>query len=73
MFVSEVLMEDKDNKGWVKGWAVVRSSPWHLVGVFATEEDAEMEARKMGDKYEVHYGSHRTGSDDFVWGGVTVV
>ncbi|EHJ8664836.1 hypothetical protein KB365_004872, partial [Escherichia coli] len=54
MFVSEVLMEDKDNKGWVKGWAVVRSSPWHLVGVFATEEDAETEARKMGDKYEVH-------------------
>ncbi|WP_106881402.1 hypothetical protein [Escherichia coli] len=53
---------------WVKGWAVVRSSPWHLVGVFATEEDAETEARKMGDKYEVHYGSHRTGSDDFVWG-----
>ncbi|EPM4984801.1 hypothetical protein ACTL89_004700 [Escherichia coli] len=68
MFVSEVLMEDKDNKGWVKGWVVVRSSPWHLVGVFATEEDAETEARKMGDKYEVHYGSHRTGSDDFVWG-----
>ncbi|WP_213079909.1 hypothetical protein, partial [Escherichia coli] len=45
-----------------------QSSPWHLVGVFATEEDAETEARKMGDKYEVHYGSHRTGSDDFVWG-----
>ncbi len=26
MFVSEVLMEDKDNKGWVKGWAVVRTA-----------------------------------------------
>ncbi|EAC2149999.1 hypothetical protein DUE02_13440 [Salmonella enterica subsp. enterica] len=73
MFVTEGLMEDKDNKGCVKGWAVVRNSPWHLVGVFATEEDAETEARKMGDEYEVHYGSHRTGSDDFVWGGVTVV
>ncbi len=22
----------------------------------------------MEDKDEVHYGSHRTGSDDFVWG-----
>ncbi|EJL2202938.1 hypothetical protein NL991_004541, partial [Escherichia coli] len=61
MFVAEGVMEDKDNKGCVKGWAVVRNSPWHLVGVFATEEDAEMEARKTGDEYEVHYGSHRTG------------
>ncbi|MDK6762945.1 hypothetical protein QP337_25265 [Escherichia coli] len=48
-------------------WAVVKGSPWHLVGVYATKEVAETKAKMVGDGYEVHYGSYRKGSDDFVW------
>ncbi|CDH25082.1 hypothetical protein [Xenorhabdus bovienii] len=68
MFVEEGLKPDPDNAGFVLGWGVVRYSPWHLAGVYATKEKAEIQAVNFGSVYEVHYGSHRTGSDDFVWG-----
>ena len=67
MFIAEGLEPDPINEGWVKGWAVVKGSPWHLVGVYATKEVAETKAKMVGDGYEVHYGSYRKGSDDFVW------
>ncbi|WP_281729971.1 hypothetical protein [Providencia rettgeri] len=40
MFVDSDLAPDPDNKGWVLGWGVVRYAPWHLSGVYATEEQA---------------------------------
>lgn len=66
MFIANGLKPDSDNEGWVKGWGVVRSSPWHLAGVYATEEVAEAKAKALGEGYEPRYGSHRLGSDDFV-------
>ncbi|WFQ80952.1 hypothetical protein PXH59_07635 [Xenorhabdus sp. SF857] len=69
MFVEEALKPDPLNVGFVLGWGVIRYSPWHLAGVYAIKEKAEIEAAKLGSAYEVHYGSHRTGSDDFVWQG----
>lgn len=68
MFVAKGLREDPDNKGWVLGWAVVRGSPWHLVGVYATKDMAETKANDLDKDYEVQFGSHRLGSDDFVSG-----
>lgn len=68
MFVAKGLKEDPDNKGWVLGWAVVRGSPWHLVGVYATKDMAETKANDLGKDYEVQFGSHRLDSDDFVSG-----
>ncbi|EPY8722575.1 hypothetical protein ACXHD8_001202 [Providencia stuartii] len=46
---------------------VVRGSPWDLKGVYATEEQAKQKAQSLGSDYEVHFGSHRLQSDDFVW------
>lgn len=68
MFVANGLKPDPDNKGWVIGWAVVRSDPWHLVGVYATKDVAETKAGSLGQGYEARLGSHRLGSDDFVSG-----
>ncbi|WP_110875927.1 hypothetical protein [Franconibacter helveticus] len=68
MFVANGLKSDPDNKGWVMGWGVVRSEPWHLVGVYATKDVAETKAGTLGEDYKARYGSHRLGSDDFVSG-----
>ncbi|HGH4716809.1 TPA: hypothetical protein ACJIW5_001833 [Enterobacter hormaechei] len=68
MFVADGLKSDPDNNGWVLGWGVVRTSPWHLVGVYATMDVAETKAAEMGVGYDAAYGSHRVGSDDFVTG-----
>lgn len=68
MFIAIGLVQDPDNKGWVFGWGVLRTSPWHLVGVYATKDVAETKAAGLGVEYEAAYGSHRVGSDDFVTG-----
>ncbi|HDL7801233.1 TPA: hypothetical protein PXP53_004274 [Yersinia enterocolitica] len=57
--------------GMVLGWGVVRNNPWHLAGVYTAKESAEAEASKLGNQYEIHYGSHRLGSDDFVWDSIS--
>jgi len=67
MFVAEGLKPDLNNDGWVNGWGVIRNSPWHLVGVYASKDVAETKAALLGEDYESHYGSHRLGSDDFVF------
>lgn len=68
MFVANGLKNDPNNIGWVLGWGIVRPAPWHLAGVYATKDVAEMKASEFGGDYEVKYGSHRLGSDDFVSG-----
>lgn len=68
MFVANGLKPDPDNKGWVLGWGVVRTSPWHLVCVYAKKDIAETKAAELGVGYDAAYGSHRVGSDDFVTG-----
>lgn len=68
MFVANGLKADPDNNGWVLGWGVVRTSPWQLVGVYATKDVAETKAAELGVGYDAAYGSHRVGSDDFVTG-----
>jgi len=66
MYVAEGLKPDLDNNGWVKGWGVVRNSPWHLAGVYGSKDVAETKAHMLGESYEARYGSHRLGSDDFI-------
>ncbi|CAI0838053.1 Uncharacterised protein [Serratia proteamaculans] len=68
MFIAKDLKNDSDNKGSVLGWGVVKNAPWSLSGVYATKEEANAKALVAGDGYEVKYGSHRLGSDDFVSG-----
>ncbi|MFY0556588.1 hypothetical protein, partial [Pseudomonas aeruginosa] len=42
------LPKDPDNLGWVLGWAVVQSSPWRFVDIYASEATALAEAASRG-------------------------
>lgn len=58
---------DPDNPGWIRGWGVVRMSPWALQGMYVTEAEAiAICAQHPG--FEVKRGSRKLGSNDFVAG-----
>ena len=50
------------------GWGVCRILPWHMQGIYFTEAEANFEARKVGPKYGVAFGS-----SDAVTGNFTIV
>lgn len=54
------------NPKWRRGWAVLRSEPWHLAGFFKTEKEAQQLVNSMGSNYQVKYGSNNFGTDDFI-------
>lgn len=58
---------DDSNLGWMKGWAVIRNSPWDLAGVFLTKELADAEQKVRGEEYVVGYGSRQLGSNNFIF------
>jgi serine protease Do len=49
-----------------RGWAVLRSEPWHLAGFFRTEVEAQQLASSMSGDYQVKYGLNSFGTDDFI-------
>lgn len=51
----------------MKGWGVVRNSPWHFVGMFPSHEAALEKAKELGGSYIARLGENQTGSDNFVW------
>jgi hypothetical protein len=57
---------DNDNPLWVKGWGVYRMSPWHLLGIFPTKEEAERERAAVGQEYAVDFGSRQLGTNNFI-------
>jgi serine protease Do len=57
---------DANNPGWRLGYGVFRTNPWHLVEVFQKVEEAEKLCITMGSGYQVAFGSHQLGSDNFV-------
>ncbi len=61
------IVPDRDNPGWFRGWGVVRNDPWHFVGLFDSQEEAEVEHAKYGADYLVVLGSNKKGTDEFVW------
>lgn len=67
MFVAEGLKRNPDSQRWVMGWAVVRRSPWHLIGLYASKDMADTKAGTLGEEYESAYGSHCLGTDDFIF------
>ena len=62
------LPKDPDNSGCVLGWGVIQNEPWKFVDIYASKDAAEAEAFTLGAGYNVSYGSHRLGTDDFVGG-----
>lgn len=66
--VTQDLKPDPENDGWYLGWGVARNSPWHLAAVCASEGEATAYANKsLGENYRIGFGTHRLGTDDFVF------
>lgn len=57
---------DDLNPGWIKGWAVFRTSPWDIYGVFPSRVEADVFCTALGSEYEVAYGAHRLATSDFI-------
>lgn len=62
------LPKDPDNSGWVLGWGVIQSAPWKFIDIYASKDAAESEAASRGTGYQVEYGSHELGTDNFMGG-----
>ena len=60
---------DESNPLWVKGWAVLRPSPWLLHGLYPSRVQADLVKAVLGTDHEVVYGSRRLATDDFVHAG----
>lgn len=58
---------DPDNPGWIRGWGVVRMSPWAVQGMSPTEAEA-FAACAQPPGFEVKYGARKLDSNDFVAG-----
>jgi serine protease Do len=58
---------DADNVGNILGWGVLKANPWHLAGVHPTPECAKAQQSNLDDEYEVKWGSHKVGTDDFIY------
>lgn len=53
------------------GRGVVRTSPWHFVGIYKTKDEAAAEAASRGDGYIVRYGDNQEFTDNFIWDSVS--
>lgn len=47
------------------GWGAVRETPWHFAGLYASQEEAQAEANRMGDGYVARYGERQSITDTF--------
>ena len=50
----------------LKGWGVVRKSPWHFAGLYPTKQEADAKAQEMGAGYVVLFGEQLQGTDNFI-------
>lgn len=66
MFDTEGFPADPENPNWVKCWACYSLEPWHLASVYKYQKDAESALERYGDNYQVAYGSHHLGTDEFI-------
>ena len=61
------LDEDNAKEGWIRGYGVLRMSPWHFAGLFPTVAEANRQRETLGPEYIVKLGSRRLGTDDFIF------
>ena len=59
------------NPKWRRGWAVLRSEPWHLAGFYQTEAEALQLASTLNSEYQVKFGANKFDTDDFALSGTT--
>lgn len=48
-----------------EGWGVYRVVPWHMHGIYLTEAEADVEAKRAGPQYTVDFGSSHGPSGNF--------
>ena len=48
-----------------EGWGVYRIFPWHMHGIYLTQSEADVEAKKVGSQYTVDFGSSHAGTGNF--------
>jgi hypothetical protein len=63
---NDVSGPDAGKPGWIKGWGVVRSAPWHFVGIYPTESEARAVLSEQEEGFDVRFGSNQTGTDNFL-------
>lgn len=68
MFDYTGFSKDPNNAYSVLCWACFSSDPWHLAGIYKTEEEAKKILEVLGRGYKLRYGSHEKGTDEFVGG-----
>ena len=51
----------------LRGWGVVRSAPWHFLGLYPDRTIADAAAKEVGSDYIVRYGDNQAGTDNFLW------
>ena len=55
----------------LSGWGVARLEPWHFVGLFPSQVEAEAKAAELGPGYVAKFGENEEGTDNFVWSTIT--
>jgi serine protease Do len=58
---------DIDNPMWRRGWAVLRTTSWHMVGFYKNKDAAQAKAESMDSEYEVKSGRNYFGTDNFIF------
>lgn len=58
---------DPSNPGWRRGYGVICKTSWRLAAVRSNAADAHDMAAALGADFEVCFGRHRIGADDFVF------
>lgn len=48
-----------------EGWGVYRVVPWHMQGLYRTEAEADLQAKKAGSQYAVDFGSSHVPTGNF--------
>lgn len=61
------LPEDKENPGWVVGWIIYDSSKMKFHSIYGSRDQAEMHRNIEGGSFAVAYGTHKLGSDEFIF------
>jgi hypothetical protein len=49
----------------LRGWGVIRPSPYHFVGLYRTKSEAAEKAVAMGPEYLVSYGAQEAETENF--------
>jgi hypothetical protein len=64
------LVDDPQNPGWKRGYAVLSpaNAEWRFYGLYETRLEAESAAALIGPGLRIEFGSHRSHTDEWIEG-----